>query len=48
MIPHKCYDWAYKFINDLQKMLSFRVFPSKASKYDWWDDNQTVGLHNLS
>ena len=25
-------------------MLSFRVFPSKASKYDWWDDNQTVNL----
>ena len=25
-------------------MLSFRVFPSKASKYDWWDDNQTVDL----
>ena len=23
-------------------MLSFRVFPSKASKYDWWDEYELV------
>jgi len=23
-------------------MLNFKVFPPKASKYDWWDENELV------
>ena len=28
-------------------MLSFRVFPPKASKYDWWDEYELVNLQPM-